>query len=144
VHGRYLRLFLSSVEHRLHRRGEQIPHTSGHYPFCHRRLARLRFASDLMRTKPDKSALMLTSQLFHVRVVGAEDRIGIRPFKVRTTLLQQSNSEVDAVLLVLRQAISPGTELIGVLNFPSHKLGMAQTPYAFKAILFRGEGRSEL
>jgi hypothetical protein len=93
---------------------------------------------------PIRSALMLTSQLFHVRVAGAGNRIGMRPFKVRTTLLQQSNSEVDAILLVLRQAIPPGAELIGVLNFPSHKLSMAQTPYAFKAILFRGEGRSEL
>ena len=87
---------------------------------------------------------MLTSQLFHVRVAGAGNRIGMRPFKVRTTLLQQSNSEVDAILLVLRQAIPPGAELIGVLNFPSHKLSMAQTPYAFKGILFRGEVRSEL
>jgi hypothetical protein len=77
---------------------------------------------------------MLTSEFFHVWVAGARNSIGKRPLQIRTTLLQQAHAEVDTVLLILREAIPPRAELIGVLNFPGHSAIMAQKPYGFKSM----------
>jgi hypothetical protein len=65
-----------------------------------------------------RAALVLDSQLAHVRILGAANRVGLWAGQRWAELFQDINAIGNAVLLVDRQPAPPLAELVREFDFP--------------------------